>query len=133
MTNEKKTLVEYRLKRAEETLEDAKLLFDKEKLFSCVNRIYYAMFYVVNALLLVKDLVSAKHSGVLSLFNREFVNKGIVNKELGKFYARMFEYRQKTDYKDLVEINQKDTEKWLAQSEKFVDEIKKIILALEKK
>ncbi|OIN96313.1 hypothetical protein AUJ66_06740 [Candidatus Desantisbacteria bacterium CG1_02_38_46] len=58
MNEERKTLIEYRLLRAHETLEDAKILFDKRKLFSTVNRIYYAMFYAVNALLLSKNLVA---------------------------------------------------------------------------
>ncbi|MEW6039942.1 MAG: HEPN domain-containing protein [Elusimicrobiota bacterium] len=127
MTREAKILIDYRLSRAYETLDDAKILLEKDKLFSCVNRIYYSMFYSVNALLLTKNLASAKHSGVLSLFNKEFVNKEIVNKELGKFYADMFEYRQKGDYRDLVKFEKEDIIRWLKQAEQFVAEIKKII------
>lgn len=59
-----KTLIRYRLERARETLESAKILFENSKLYSAVNRIYYAMFYSVNALLLSKNLSSSKHSGV---------------------------------------------------------------------
>lgn len=127
MKNETKVIIDYRVKRAEETLEDSKILFAKERLFSCVNRIYYAMFYIVNALLLTKKLSSAKHSGVLSLFNKEFVNQGIIDKELGKFYTAMFEYRQKGDYRDMVEFEKEDVKRWIEQAEKFITKIKKII------
>jgi len=53
MTNE---LIDYRRNRAKETLNDAEQLFNSGSLFSSVNRIYYAMFYEVTALLLIKGL-----------------------------------------------------------------------------
>lgn len=68
-------LAEYRLERARNTLSDAKKYFEGATLDSTVNRIYYAMFYAVNALLITKGLFSSKHTGVRALFNREFVNK----------------------------------------------------------
>lgn len=74
MNDEIKALVDYRLQRAKETLQDANLLFENGKLPSAVNRIYYAMFYAVNALLLTKGLSSAKHSGVLSLVTASFLS-----------------------------------------------------------
>ena len=66
------------------------------------------MFYIVNALLLTEGLSSSKHSGVLSIFNREFIKKGLFDKELGKFYTKMFEFRQKADYKDMVKFKEED-------------------------
>jgi len=116
-------LIKHRLKRADETLGDAKILFDNSKLFSAVNRIYYAMFYAVNGLLLTKGLSSSKHSGVLALFNKEFINKGIVEKDIGRFYNEIFEFRQKGDYKDFVKFEEKDVEKWLNEATKFIPQI----------
>jgi hypothetical protein len=63
----KRELIDYRRNRAKETLRDAKILFDSGSLFSSVNRIYYAMFYQVTALLLTENLSSPKHSGVFVL------------------------------------------------------------------
>jgi uncharacterized protein (UPF0332 family) len=45
-------VVTYRLVRARETLEDARILADAGRWDSCVNRLYYACFYAVTALLL---------------------------------------------------------------------------------
>jgi len=123
MNEQTKELMKYKLMRSDETLEDAKILFANGKLFSTVNRIYYAMFYAVNGLLLTKGLSSAKHSGTLSLFNKEFVNKGIAEKELGRFYNEMFEFRQKADYKDLVKFAENDVKAWLEQADKFISRI----------
>ena len=123
MKRETKDLIKYRLMRANETLEDARILFAKGKLFSTVNRIYYAMFYAVNGLLLTKSLSSAKHSGILGLFNKGFVKRGIVEKELGRFYNEMFEFRQKADYKDLVKFKEGDARLWLNKAAEFVSSI----------
>lgn len=127
MNDEIKALVDYRLQRAKETLQDANLLFENGKLPSAVNRIYYAMFYAVNALLLTKSLSSAKHSGVLSLFQREFVKTGIVEDELGQFYAAMSERRQKSDYRDFVKFQEDDVRTWLEKADKFNQSIEEVI------
>lgn len=127
MNEETKDLVRYRIDRAKETLEGAKLLYDNKKLFSAVNRIYYAIFYAANALLLTKGLSSSKHAGVLALFNKEFINENIVSKESGRFFSEMFEFRQKADYKDLVKFEKKDVEVWLAKASEFIPEIEKLL------
>ncbi|NVM01277.1 MAG: HEPN domain-containing protein [Candidatus Helarchaeota archaeon] len=127
MNQERKTIIKYRLERAEETIKDAESLLNEGSLFSAVNRIYYAMFYSINALLLLKGLSSSKHSGVRNLFNKEFVNTGIVNKEFGRFYNTIFEYRQKGDYEDFVEFNKEDVRKWLKKANNFIRENNLII------
>jgi hypothetical protein len=43
----KEELIRYRQKKARDTLEDAALLFQSGRLFSALNRIYYALFYKV--------------------------------------------------------------------------------------
>jgi len=127
MNNETKEIVNYRLKRARETLEDAQKLFQNDSLYSSVNRIYYSMFYSVNALLLTGGLASSKHNGVKALFLKEFVNKGKVRRNYGRFYSEMFKRRQTSDYKDLVELMKEDVKEWLEKAEEFVNEIEKII------
>jgi len=44
-------LIKYRLTRAEETLEEADLLLKHKKMNASINRIYYALFYAILALL----------------------------------------------------------------------------------
>ena len=80
-------LAKYRLEKAKNTLFYAKSYIDDTTLDSTVNRIYYAMFYAVNALLIIKGLYSSKHSGVRAIFNREIVNKGLIEKQWGEFFT----------------------------------------------
>jgi hypothetical protein len=120
-------LIEYRRKRAKETLEDAKRLFDAGSLFSAVNRIYYAMFYEVTALLLTKNLSASKHSGVRALFNKEFVKTEKVRVDMGKFFGQMFDFRQKSDYGDFVQFEKDKVREWLEKAEGFIKELEKVI------
>ena len=126
MKDETRTIIEYRLERARESLEDAIKLLEEGSLHSVVNRIYYAMFYAVNALLFTRDLSSSKHSGVKALFQREFINKGEVDRTYGKFFSEIFEKRQAGDYKDLVEFEKEDVEAWLEKAEEFIKIIEKL-------
>ncbi|MCK4815544.1 HEPN domain-containing protein [bacterium] len=53
--NEKfKDFIEYRIQRSNDTFEDAKLLANNGRWNSVTNRLYYACFYAVSALLYSK-------------------------------------------------------------------------------
>ena len=120
-------LISYRRKRAKEALEDAERLVNAGSLFSAVNRIYYSMFYEVTALLLIKNLSASRHSGIRSLFNKKYVKTGKVRIEMGKFFARMFEFRQKGDYGDFVEFEEKKVKEWLDTGKVFIEELEMVI------
>ena len=113
-------LTKYRLEKAQNTLLDAKKYIEEATPESTVNRIYYAMFYAVNALLIANGLSSSKHSGVRAIFNKEFVNEGLIKKELGKFYSEMFDNRQEGDYRDFVKFEKEDVKFWLEKATEFV-------------
>lgn len=49
MTYPRDKLVKYRLERAEETLEEAEVMANMSHWKTCINRLYYACFYAINA------------------------------------------------------------------------------------
>jgi len=114
------TLVRYRLDRAFETLAEARLLLDEGHTHTFVNRLYYACFYAVSALLLLRDKSSSKHSGIRACFHQEFVKSGLLGRELGQLYDRLFDNRQKADYADLVIFLSEEVGPWLADAAVFV-------------
>lgn len=130
MNQETTDLVKYRLEKARMVLADAKNYISGASLFSTVNRLYYAMFYAVNALLTAKGLSSSKHAGVRSLFHREFINKGLLYKELGRIYTTLFDFRQKGDYQDYVKFEKPQVEAWLAQVEIIISQVEALALML---
>ena len=124
MSNE---LVKYRLERADEAFEEAKLLAEKSKWNTSVNRLYYCCFYAVTALLAKEDMSSSKHTGVRSLFNLHYVKTGKVPKEIAQTYNDLFEKRQEGDYMDFVRFNEEQVSPLIPETEKFLSHIKSII------
>lgn len=118
----------YRRERAKEALEEAEIMLDNNKLNAAVNRMYYAIFYEVLALLLTKGLSSSKHSGVRSLFNKEFVKPGYISEEYGDFYNRMSGFRQRGDYEDFVEFDYEMVKSWFDSTKDFINAIEEVIL-----
>jgi uncharacterized protein (UPF0332 family) len=99
-------LIKHRLEQAREALDDAKYLIDGNRSpRSIVNRSYYAMFYATIALLQKISKAPSKHSGVISLFDKEVVMKGIFEKALSKDFHKAFELRQSIDYKIIKPIS----------------------------
>jgi len=90
MRQETKTLILYRMGRAHEALDEALLLLQEGHANTFVNRLYYACFYAVSALLLTKGLSSAKHSGVRALFHQKFVKPGVVDAELHFLFIKQW-------------------------------------------
>jgi len=105
----RETLVKYRLKQAEETLRDGKILLLKGgSPRSITNRAYYSMFYSILALLINFGKATSKHSGAISLFDKHFVKSKIFPKKMSKMVHRAFIIRQDWDYRELVEIDKEE-------------------------
>lgn len=92
--NEKTELIGYRLKQAEETLQTARfLLQNRQDMQAIANRLYYACFYSLLALLVEKEIGTSKHYGVISAFDRAFVKTGVFEKEDSKTVHEAFDVR----------------------------------------
>lgn len=127
MTESNGQLVSYRLQRARETLADARILADAGRWNPCVNRLYYACFYAVSALLIREDLSSTKHAGLRSLFNRHFVKTNKVPKDNARVFNDLFERRQEGDYVDFVSFEESQVLPWLPEAEAFVQNLADLI------
>jgi len=103
-------IIRYRLQRAREALDDAEFNLSHGRLNVAANRIYYAMFYGTVALLTTKDLGSSSHSGVIALFNDNFVKTGLFPRELSRYLGQAFDMRINTDYR--VAVNVVSAELW---------------------
>jgi uncharacterized protein (UPF0332 family) len=116
-------LVKYRIERAYETLADARLLADSGRWNSCINRLYYASFYSVNALLLKNNFQTHTHNGCKTKFHSEFVKTGIIDKNFGKLYSDLFDWRQEGDYADFRSFDEATVIPLLDQTESLIREI----------
>jgi len=120
-------LIRYRLERAQESLADARLLADAESWNTCVNRLYYSCFYAVSALLARDGLSSSRHTGLRSLFNRNYVRTGVIPRDVARLYNDLFERRQESDYADFVRFQADQVRPWIPQTEAFIARITSLV------
>lgn len=124
----KDSLVNYRLEQAKEAINDAAFLFENNRsLRSVVNRIYYAMFYAVLALLVTEPFQGSKHSGVIGYFNKRFIREGVFSPEAGKYLNLAFEARQESDYKEFSELTTENIQELLSHAMTFIEEVRKYL------
>jgi uncharacterized protein (UPF0332 family) len=118
-------MVRYRLEQAQTALEDARFLLENGRSAqSIINRAYYAMFYAVLALLQQGGNVPRKHAGVISLFDREYVVRGIFPKDLSKDFHKAFQLRQVSDYYIAGPPSHEDAEDTLNRAARLVEAIR---------
>ena len=117
--------INYRLQRAEESYSDAIILAEKERWNSVINRLYYACFYAVIALLLKNDIETQTHDGSRTQFGLKFIKTGLIDKKFGKTYSKLFDMRQKGDYGDLYDYDKETVLPLIDLTKAFLEEIKK--------
>jgi len=123
----KEDYINYRIDRAYEALEDAKLLAENERWNTAVNRLYYASFYAVIALLITNGIETQTHDGVRTQFGLQFVKTGIIDKKFGKLFSKLFDYRLKGDYGDLFDFDKDIVEPLFEEVELLINTIKKVL------
>ena len=107
MTNEeRREYAKYRIESARKTLEAAKILSENGFWNSAVNRLYYSVFYAVNALLVLNEIQTKSHSATKSQFSLYFVKTGKFDKKYGKLLSELFDWRQKGDYENIFDYNE---------------------------
>jgi uncharacterized protein (UPF0332 family) len=105
---ERLELVKYRITKANDALREVKLLIENELWNTVVNRLYYACYYAVTALLIKNEINAQTHAGVRQMFGLHFIKTGIFIKDSGKFYSDIFDMRQTGDYDDFVDFDKDD-------------------------
>ncbi len=124
---ERNEYIKYRLEKADETLEVAELLIDNKKWNSAVNRLYYAAYYAISALLVQAEINTKTHSGVKTQFFLHYVKTGIIEIELGKAYSDLFDWRQKGDYSDFFDFTKDDVQSIHEPTKRLIAAVKKVI------
>lgn len=126
--DKKRELALYRIQQADESLDEARFLFEGSKSpRSIINRAYYSMFYAILSLLVFEPFSSSKHSGVISYFNRHFIKSGVFSLELGRAVNKAFDLRQRGDYREQVNLTADQAEPFLDWARKLIDSVKKYL------
>lgn len=117
---ERKALIAYRKQKAFDSLKEAKAVAGLGFWNLAGNRLYYAAFHMASALLLDKGMVARTHSGVIHLIGANFVATGLLEKNYGRLFSRLYELRQSGDYDDMYNATEEEVMPYFEQTEKFM-------------
>ncbi len=124
---DREDLIDYRLARATETIEEAKYNAAGEYYNTAVNRLYYSAYYAASALMLAYDLKATSHAGLKTQLSLHFVRTGLLDVEHGKTFMLLFENRQSGDYEDFVYCDLQLYNQLLPMTISFIEAIKALL------
>jgi len=124
MKNEERIeYVKYRIESAYQTYNAAKVLSDNGFWNSAINRLYYSLFYAVNALLVFNEIQTKSHSSTKSQFSLLFVKTGIFDKKYGRLLSELFDWRQKGDYDNVFDFDQDSVQHLFEPVKEMIEKI----------
>ena len=89
-----------KLAQAIDDLESADILLGADKYRAANNRAYYAVFHAIDAVLSMEPVAFKKHKDVIAYFNKNYVNKDVFSRDMGRKISKLEIIRHKSDYDD---------------------------------
>ena len=87
------------------------------------NRLYYALFHAVSALLIHDKHSVNTHRGVVVLFGQHYVRTGIFDIADGRLYSQLQTLREKGDYNCIYQTTQEEVEPMIEPARKLIQKI----------
>ena len=72
---------------------------------AAINRIYYACYYCMTALLLSQNVFAKTHQGTRAKFSELFIKSGLFSEDIAAHIKNAFDLRQEADYDLDAEIS----------------------------
>ncbi|TAL69225.1 MAG: HEPN domain-containing protein [Bacteroidetes bacterium] len=124
---DKLNLVNYKREKAKKILDEIDSHIKNNFLATAMNRIYYAGFNIITALMLIEDFSSSKHSQLIGKFNKDYIHSGIIDKEIADILNLSFRKRTAVDYHDFTIVVKDEVQLYYKKMKKFVKVIDEII------
>jgi uncharacterized protein (UPF0332 family) len=115
------------LLNAEETLNAAQVLLNEDYLRDAVNRAYYAVFYIAEALLNEKDLRFKKHGAVHGAFAQQYIKTGLFDAKYHRLVLTAFAKRMLGDYDEAVQFKSEEVKQTVKEAWDFLQAAKEYL------
>ena len=95
---ERKIVVGLETEKARKTFAEIEVLRKAGLWDNIANRLYYAAFHAVSALLINDGHTVGIHQGAVIMLHQHYIKTGILEKKYGTFYSRLQTMREQSDY-----------------------------------
>ena len=116
-----------RLEIAHERLTTAKAMLELGDYKASANRLYYAIFSAMRAVLALDGFDSKKHSGIIARFRQSYIKTGTFSTEMSKIIDDLEVIREDSDYDDFYIISKEDVMLQYQRAEFFVSEVERYL------
>ncbi|MEI7725769.1 MAG: HEPN domain-containing protein [Bacteroidota bacterium] len=120
-------LIAYRVTQAKSTALEAEFLLNNDMLRGSMNRIYYSMFYMLQALSLKYQFESSKHTQLLGWFNKTFIHTGTIDVKFSKIITKAYNLRTKGDYATVYDLDKQELLQIFGEMTELISEIERFL------
>ena len=124
---ERQIIVELEIDKSKKTFAEIEILRNAGLWNNIANRLYYAAFHAVTALLVNDGHTVGTHQGAVVQLHKYFIKTGILNVEDGAFYSQLQTLREKADYNCTYNATEKDINVRIGETEQFINKIFRLI------
>lgn len=121
--NERSTIVRMEMDKAHKTFADMEFCAKEQKWEAAANRLYYALFHAVSALLISGGQNVKSHRGIMSLFGQHYVRTGLFTSEDGSLLSELVIMRDNADYNLFFEANEEKITPYIEPTRKLIKKI----------
>ena len=97
---DRREIVKYRLEKSLRTYNEAVGSIANGYVETAANRLYYAAYYAVSALLVSYKYEASTHNGVIQMFGKAFIKSKVLERRYGTIFNQLFSLRMTGDYED---------------------------------
>lgn len=124
---DRRVIVTLEMDRAQKTIGEFKLLSQNGMWSLAGNRLYYALFHAVSALLINDHHEVGTHRGTVNRFSLYYVKTGIFTAAEGRMYSLLQKLREDGEYNCCIDIEKEDVEGFVEPVLQFIEKIRKYI------
>ena len=107
--DERQIVVNLEMEKAHKTFADMEFCVQQKKWEAAANRLYYALFHAVSALLINDGHNVKSHRGVMALFGEYYIRTGIFDRADGSLLSDLVIMRDNADYNCFYEADLTNT------------------------
>jgi uncharacterized protein (UPF0332 family) len=123
---ERRIIVKLELEKATNTMTQIPELQKLGYWDNIANRLYYAVFHAVNALLIREGLEINRHKSSHALFSLHYIKTGKLPAEFGRLYNNLQTMREKSDYNCFYNVTEAEIAEGIELAGKFIAAAKEI-------
>ena len=127
--DERRIIVNLELEKATNTMEQIPELQRLGYWDNIANRLYYAVFHAVNALLIHDGHPVNTHKGIIALFGNYYIRTGLFPSEDGRLYSDLQTIRNNSDYNCSYDATQKEIEPMIDPARNLIKRISSYLKA----